>query len=78
MEKFINQTKGFLGVLQSTMSEKELDRSEIAALEIHKTIKAIIDNHELNYKEALNSILAVNADILQTAVNIIKKENSNE
>lgn len=64
MEKYLNQTKGFLGVIQSILDEKELKESSDAAQEMYEAIRDIVEKRNMNIRETLHAVLALNATIL--------------
>ncbi len=77
MEKYLSQTEGMLGIIQATISKKELERSAEAGKEMWEAIRSITDKHELNVQEMLSATLACHSTILEVAleqVNIVKEE----
>jgi 16S rRNA C1402 N4-methylase RsmH len=68
MEEYLNQTKGFLGVIQSILNQEERKRSTDAANEIYQEIRKVVEKYDLNIREMLNASLALQATILQLAL----------
>ncbi|GAK42133.1 hypothetical protein TCA2_4625 [Paenibacillus sp. TCA20] len=68
MEEFLNQSKGFLGILQSMLTDKEKENSAEAADLMFEEIRKISEDKELNIREMMNAALAVQAEILQLVI----------
>lgn len=80
MEKYLEQTKGLLGIIQATISEEELEKSVKAGEEMWEAIRKITDKHGLNVQEMLNATLACHHTIIEVANEQInqKKEEMSE
>lgn len=65
MEEFLNKSKGFLGLLQSAMTQAEIERSGEAADEMFEQIRLVTADKELNIREMANAALAVQVELLQ-------------
>lgn len=65
MEKYLNETQGLLGLVQATISEKELNRSAVAGEEMWEAIRAVTDKYELNVQEMMSATLACHHTILE-------------
>jgi hypothetical protein len=73
MEKYVNQTKGLLVMLQSSLGEEELHRSAKAGEEMWEALRKVTDDHGLNVREMLNATLSVNHEILEMIDNQMKE-----
>lgn len=65
MEEFFNQSKGFLGILQSIMSQEERERSAEAADAMFEQIRQVTADKKLNVREMANAALAVQVELLE-------------
>lgn len=68
MEEFLNQTRGFLGLMQSIMTEEEKQRSQKAADEMYEKIRLVVDDKDLNIREMLNASIAIQATVIEIAL----------
>jgi hypothetical protein len=68
MEEFLNSTKGFLGVIQSLMKPEEKERSTEAAKDMYEEISKVVKKHDLNILEMTNASIAIQATVLQLAL----------
>ncbi|WP_157066973.1 hypothetical protein [Alicyclobacillus shizuokensis] len=67
MEQYLSYSKAFLAALQSAMTKEELDNCMACAEEIYQAITPIIEKHNLNIREALNTVVAVNTTVVELA-----------
>jgi hypothetical protein len=65
MEEYLNYTKAYIALLQSSLSEEELEKSKKAGEEMFHSIHAIIEKHQLSIREMLNATLAIHQTILE-------------
>jgi hypothetical protein len=68
MEKYFNQTQGLLGLIQATISEKEMENSAKAGEEMWEAIREITNKYQLNINEMLNATLACHSTIIEVAM----------
>lgn len=77
MDNYLANTKGLLGIIQATMTEKEFKKSVQAGEEMWEAIRKITDKYQLNVQEMLNATLSCHATIIEVAneqINDFKKE----
>lgn len=77
MDKYLEATKGLLGLIQATISKEEMERSTQAGIEMWDAIREIADKYQLNVQEMLNATLACHYTILEVAdeqINLKRKE----
>lgn len=72
MEEFLNQTKGFLSVIQSLLKKEELERCSTASDEMYEEIRKVVAKHDLSILEMINSSIAIQATVLQLALEQIE------
>lgn len=74
MEKYLQHTKAYLGILQSSLDEKEFERSNSAGDEMYKAIAEVSESHKLTMREMLNATLVIHMNILETIMEQLGEE----
>jgi hypothetical protein len=77
MEEFLNQTRGFLGVIQSIMTPEEREHSAKVAEQMYEAIREVTKDTNLNVREMLNASLAVQATILELTLEQMEDRRNN-
>jgi len=78
MERFFNQTKAFLSVIQAAMKPDEREKSAEIAEEMYEAISAIVNKHQINILQTINAVLAVNTTVLELALQQIEERREGE
>lgn len=73
MDEYLYYTKAFIGILQSSLSQEELERSKQAGMEIFEAIMKINEKYQLSVKEMLNTTLGIHEAILETIQEQLQK-----
>lgn len=66
MDEYLYYTKAFIGIIQSSLSEEELERSKKAGMEMVEAITNISEKYQLSVREMLNTTLGIHEAILET------------
>lgn len=67
MESYLQFTEAYLGMIQVTLTDEEMDRSSKAGEEIFDAIAEITDKYNLTIKEMLNATVGVHYSIMKSA-----------
>ncbi len=78
MDEFLNKSKAFLGLLQSTMGEDSRAKSAEAAEVMYASMTEIVNNRELNMQEMVNAVLAITTEVLEIVINNTTDEQGGE
>lgn len=78
MERLLNQSKAFLSVLQSQMTEEDKAKSQSMAEGMFEEISKIVNENNANWMTTTNASIAVMLTVLELALEQVEERRKQE
>ncbi|QHW35824.1 hypothetical protein GZH47_33575 (plasmid) [Paenibacillus rhizovicinus] len=78
MERLLNQSKAFLSVLQSQMTDEDKAKSRSMAEEMFEEISKIVNKNNANWMTTTNASIAVMLTVLELAMEQVEERRKQE